>query len=126
MAGAVLRVTDASGRSMDDPTEEVLHDFLANMNLRWQFVIVDRLDREPVGQHYMQVHLNDDLSYDVEYREGGGDHHFQAHVPRQHEITGCEPVARILQDWAFDRPGWRDALQWEPWAPPSDGANQQF
>jgi hypothetical protein len=120
MAVPVLRMTAASGRSLDDPTAEALHDFLANMNLRWPFVIVDRLDREPAGQHYMQVYLNDDLTYQVEYREGGEDQHFQAHIPRQHEIIGCEPVARILQDWAFGPSEWREAVEWTPWSPPAE------
>ncbi|WFR71246.1 hypothetical protein P9209_18805 [Prescottella defluvii] len=51
------------------------------MSLTCRFVVVRRLDLEPAGQHYMQVYLNDDMSYDVEYREGGPDRHFQALVP---------------------------------------------
>ncbi|MFG2409563.1 hypothetical protein ACGFR8_35590 [Streptomyces brevispora] len=65
-------------------------------------------------QHYMQVYLNDDMSYQVEHREGSADRHFQAHVPRPHEMTGPEPIAKVLTDWAHDRQGWREAMPWVP------------
>jgi hypothetical protein len=119
MAIPLVRAIEWDGRSWDDPSEERLHDLLADMNLRYRFVIVERLDREPAGQHYMQVYLNDDFSYQVEYREGGADKHFQAHVAEQPELIGVDPVARIVIDWAFDRPGWREALPWAPLSPPN-------
>lgn len=100
MATPVLRAIEWDGTSWDDPSDEQLHDLLADMSLTWRFVVVQRLDLEPVGQHYMQVFLNDDLSYRVEYREGGPDRHFQARVPREHEVFAVEPVAEVLQDWA--------------------------
>ncbi|MFF9396750.1 hypothetical protein [Streptomyces griseoluteus] len=74
----VLRTIEDDGRAVDDPTEDALHDLLGDMNLRHPFVALDRLDREPVDQHCMQVYLNDDMSYQVEYREGSADKHFQA------------------------------------------------
>ncbi|MEW2330699.1 hypothetical protein AB0880_23130 [Micromonospora chersina] len=115
MAEPVVRAREAGGQVWDDPSEKTLYKALAYMNLRYPFLIVERLDLEPAGQHYMQVYLNDDMSYQVEYREGGEDKHFEAHVPAQPEVIGVEPVAKVLADWAFDRPGWRDALPWEPW-----------
>lgn len=117
MAAPVLRAIEWDGTSWDDPSDEQLHDLLADMSLTWRFVVVQRLDLEPVGQHYMQVYLNDDLSYRVEYREGGPDRHFHARVPREHEVFAVEPVAEVLQDWARGRPGWRKALPWAPWSP---------
>ncbi|MFD4612246.1 hypothetical protein ACFWOT_30080 [Streptomyces sp. NPDC058440] len=117
MAAPVLQAIEADGTTWDDPSEEQLHDLLADMSLRWRFVIVSRLDLEPVDQHYMQVYLNDDLSYQVEYRDGGPDRHFQAWVPREHEVFAVERVAEVLQGWAYGRPGWREALSWVPWSP---------
>ncbi|MFH8800817.1 hypothetical protein ACH4F6_14640 [Streptomyces sp. NPDC017936] len=81
-------------------------------------MVVNRLDREPPDQHYLQVCLHDDLSCQVEYREGGPDRHFQARVPRGHEVFAVEPVAEVLQDRAFGRPGRREALPWVPWPSP--------
>ncbi|MFF3782991.1 hypothetical protein [Streptomyces sp. NPDC001933] len=117
MATPVLQAVEADGTTWDDPSEEQLHDLLADMSLGCRFVIVRRLDLEPADQHYMQVYLNDDLSYQVEYREGGPDRHFQAWVPRGHELFAVKPVAEVLQGWACGRPGWREALSWAPWSP---------
>ncbi|MGP3752551.1 hypothetical protein [Streptomyces sp. IBSNAI001] len=112
MGTPVLRAIEWGGTQWDDPSAEKLHDLLADMSLTWRFVVVERLDLEPAGQHYMQVHLNDDLSYQVEYREGGPDRHFQAHVPTDHSPFRVEPVADVLTAWAFGQPSWRDALTW--------------
>lgn len=87
------------------------------MNPRHRFVIVERLDAEPEGHHYMQVYLNDDDSCDVEFREGGPDRHFRARVALSDDLfdPGHELVGRVLTGWAFGRPGWREALPWVPW-----------
>ncbi|MFF9341548.1 hypothetical protein ACF1CG_17630 [Streptomyces sp. NPDC014773] len=115
MLKPVLRAVEESGRTVDDPTEEVLHDLLAEMSLSHRFVILDRLDLAPVGQHYIQAYLNDDLSYQVEYRAGSADKHYQAHVPRLHDVFGPEALtAKVMMDWAHDRQGWREALPWTP------------
>ena len=63
----------------------------------------------------MQVYLNTDKSCQVEFRDGSADRHFQATVPGPFAMTGHFAVARVLQDWAFDRPGWREALPWAAW-----------
>ncbi len=62
MAAPVLQAIEADGTTWDDPSEEQLHDVLADMSLTWRFVVVRRLDVEPADQHFMQVYLNDDLS----------------------------------------------------------------
>ncbi|MFJ5829461.1 hypothetical protein [Streptomyces sp. NPDC093089] len=115
-ATPILQAVEADGATWDDPSEDQLHDLLADMSLSSRFVVVRRLDSEPVDQHYMQVFLNDDLSYQVEYREGGPDKHFQTWVPRGHGVFTVEPVAEVLQGWACGRPGWREAHSWVPWS----------
>ncbi|WP_240468018.1 hypothetical protein [Streptomyces dangxiongensis] len=40
-----------------------------------------------------------------------------AWVPREHEAFSVEPVAEVLQDGAFGRPGRREALSRVPWSP---------
>ncbi|MEY7972291.1 hypothetical protein AB8O38_09850 [Saccharomonospora xinjiangensis] len=117
MATPVLQAMQADGTTWDDPSADQLHDLLADLNLTLRFVVVTRLDLEPVGQHYFQVWLDDDLSYQVEYREGAPERHFQARVPREHEVFAVEPVARVLQGWASERAGWREALPWVRWSP---------
>ncbi|MFC0601161.1 hypothetical protein [Streptomyces palmae] len=108
-----LQAIEDDGRVVDDPTEVELHDLIADMSLSHRFVIFARLDLEPSDEHYMQVYLDDDISYQVEYREGSADKHYQAHIPGPIEMTGPETVSRLMFDWAYDRPGWREALPWE-------------
>jgi hypothetical protein len=114
MAEPKLRATEAGGRVVDDPTEDELHDLLSEMNLRHRYVILERCDLEPRDQHYMQVYLNDDMSYQVEYRAGGPDQHYQSHIPTLPEVERPGPVVGLMMDWAHDRPGWREAVQWVP------------
>ncbi|MGW2180048.1 hypothetical protein ACWCXX_18455 [Streptomyces sp. NPDC001732] len=117
MTAPVIRAVEADGTARDDPSEGRLYDLPADMNLTWPFVVVSRLDAEPEGRHYMQVYLSDDLSHQVEYREGGSDRHFRAGgAPRPGDFS-TEPVAKVVQDWAFGRPGRREALSWVPWSP---------
>ncbi|GHF77831.1 hypothetical protein [Streptomyces griseosporeus] len=114
MAEPRLRATEEGGRVVDDPTEEELHDLLSEMNLWHRYVILERCDLEPRGQHYMQAYLNDDMSYQVEYRAGGPDQHYQTHISTPHELDRPKPVADLMMDWAHDRPGWREAVPWVP------------
>ncbi|NUT47239.1 MAG: hypothetical protein HOV94_07990 [Saccharothrix sp.] len=112
MTKPVVRVTEWSGESWNDPTEHALHDLLADLDLTNRHLVVERLDPGSSDPHSMRVRLNDDLSHEVEYR--GPEGRFQAQVPRQPDVIGVGPVAAVLADWAFDRPGWREALHWVP------------
>ncbi|MEV1118928.1 hypothetical protein AB0I91_28035 [Actinosynnema sp. NPDC049800] len=114
MTTPVVRVTEWSGKSWDEPSEAALHDLLADLDLTQRHLTVHRLDLEPAGQHYLRVHLNDDLSHLVEHHAGGPDRQFRAQVPRQPDVIGVGPVAAVLADWAFGREGWREALHWVP------------
>ena len=114
---SLIRAFEAGGKSVDDPSYEEVHDLLADMNLSHPFVIVERRDREPVDQHFIQVYLHDDMSHQVEYREGSEKLHFQAHVPAQGDVIGVEPIAKVVADWMRDGDTWRTALPWTPWSP---------
>ncbi|MHB9861200.1 hypothetical protein [Streptomyces sp. YIM S03343] len=114
MMSPALRVFTAADEVYDDPSWETLANVLSEMNLRFRFVILRRFGREPSGQHYIQVYLNDDMSCQVEYREGGPDRHYQAHVAPMHELLRFDDIAALMSDWAYDRPGWREAMEWTP------------
>ncbi|RST07576.1 hypothetical protein E2C00_16855 [Streptomyces sp. WAC05374] len=117
MTTGVLQAVGADGTTWDDPSEEQLHDLLADTSLGSRFVVVRRLDLEPADQHCMRVFLNDDLSHQVEEREGGPDRHFQTWVPREQGVFAVESVAEVLQGWACGRPGWRGPFSRVPWSP---------
>lgn len=122
MSEPVLRAKAWSGESYDDPTDEALSTLLREMNLRHRFVIVDRLDRMPADAHFMQLYLHDDMSCQVEFREGGPDQHFQTRVAGPFDTLGQATVGGVLKGWARDLPGWRESLTWLPWAPPDERA----
>jgi hypothetical protein len=119
-----LRAIAADGRVIDNPSAVDLHDLFADMNFAHPFVIVERPDLLPSGQHYMQVHMDlkidpdEGRGYLVEYRDGGPDRHFRAAVRDDAPwdrvwSPAFEQVVKVLQDWAFQRAGWREAMSWE-------------
>jgi hypothetical protein len=120
----VLRVITADGRMHDNPSEVEIHNLLADMNFLYPFLIVERPDLLPTGEHYIQVHMDLDIDpgegrgYLVEHRDGGPDRHFGAitrdDAPWDSAFSPAfEQVVKVMQDWAFQRDGWREAMSWE-------------
>ncbi|MFE9648103.1 hypothetical protein ACFYO0_29105 [Streptomyces sp. NPDC006365] len=120
MAEARLRVTDETGETWDDPSERQIQRLYAALNLRCRFLVLERLDVPEVGQHYLQVALNDDLTVVVEYREGGSHTHYRAEVSLPSDRGGEELVVPVLLDWAARREGWRHELPWVRWDPKNE------
>ena len=106
-----LRATEASGDSWDDPDEDKLRDLVRELTAENRFLVVERHDRTSLWQHYMQVYLNQDGTYDLEFREGGPQAHFRAQRVKPGD------AADILARWSADETGWREALPWERWSP---------
>ncbi|MFD5320669.1 hypothetical protein [Streptomyces sp. NPDC127098] len=109
-----IRARESDGTTWEAPTDEQLHDLIADLNLRHRFLIVERLASPDPQQHYIQVYLEDDLSHTVEHREGGPHAHYTARIPRDPTPWATEPVARVIASWAADDDNWRDALPWQP------------
>lgn len=105
----MLRATEWDGNVHDDPSDEQIFDLLSHLNLTYRFLILEKSD-----QHYIQVYLHDDLSTDVEHRDGGPDAHFRAHVTTPYDQGGHEQIAAVFRQWAADDDSWRHALPWEP------------
>lgn len=116
-----VRATDGV-RVLDDPSEEQLHDLLADMNLSCNIVMVERLGSNPVADYndFIQVMLNADPNYGsylVEYSEGLVTH-FQTTVLRDSDWDsihdyGFEQVVRVICDCAAGNQAWRSALPWK-------------
>ncbi|WP_157171021.1 hypothetical protein [Nocardia araoensis] len=129
-----LRASDASGQTLDDPTDTQVHDLFACLNARWPFAIVERLDREPTDQFYFQIHLEYvgdqdpdadkevDVDYDVEFRDGGPDKHYRARVTGGHTIAGKDLayiVYTVYRAWRTEDPQLETLLSWELLTPDS-------
>src|SRR5215475_11445358 len=106
-----LRATEASGDSWDDPDEDKLRELVLERSPDNRFLIVERHDRTSLWQHYVQVYLAEDSTFDIEFREGGPQAHFR--------VRGVKPgeAADVLARWSADENGWREALRWERWNP---------
>ncbi|MFJ4783209.1 hypothetical protein [Streptomyces sp. NPDC088794] len=117
MAEHRLRLSNADGDTWDDPSEEQIDRHYSRLNLRHRFLVLDRLDvpAAEVGEHYLQLALNDDFSVVIEYREGGADAHYRAEVTTPSDRGGDEMVRPVLLGWAAGRPGWGDGLSWVRW-----------
>lgn len=117
----LLATMDGLPQTWTDPSEDQLRDFIAELNLRHQFLIVERLDA-PNDEYYMQIRISEDLGrFDIEYRDGGADAHFRAEMARENgSFAVYESIGAVLVDWAFERGGWREALPWRRWDPATE------
>lgn len=104
-------------QAWEDPSEEQLFDLISELNLRHQYLIVDRAGA-PDDQHYIQLRISDEFDYyDIEYRDGGPETHHTATVTREDEYAAHDLVTKVITQWAFDVDGWREALPWQQWKP---------
>jgi hypothetical protein len=101
-----LRAVTESGATWDDPSEDLLHELLSDLERGEEsFFAVRRLG---VAEVYMQVLFQDDRQYLVEHRDGGASSHFEA------TSSNKRVVHEVLFKWAFELPGWRELLDWTP------------
>jgi len=114
----LVRARTGDGRSFDDPSDADLASLVAELDpaSRSPFLIVEKISGQPPGQYYSQVLRIDSETWQVEYRAGGPESHFQARVSGPYE-DACATVARVISGWARDRPGWREGLAWTPLSP---------
>jgi hypothetical protein len=106
-----LRAQTAAGRAYDTPNAALLLRLLNELGPGNQFLVVDRLDA-PNPEHYMQVYLETDGTFVVEYREGAVDRHFEA------VVDDVQSAHAVLAGWAAGSAGWRDGCDWRRWPVP--------
>ena len=120
MTAALLRVRMESGQIWDDPSEDLLFELLSDMERgEEQFLIVERV-ADATGQTFAQVARTDAGGYQVEYREGEEDRHFQALTEDKRLVHS------VITLWAFELPGWQDALPWAPCGSPTTGRPYRY
>ncbi|WP_438490239.1 hypothetical protein [Streptomyces sp. S186] len=107
------RALTAAGAVYDSPDGETLYDLLSELNLALPFLVVERADGRDPEQHYIQVHLAEDGSCLVEYRDGGPDQHFRTIVAPPYAMKGHDEVAALVTSWAQDDGEWRLRGPWQ-------------
>jgi hypothetical protein len=108
MTEPMLRALTGSGQTWDDPSEDLLFELLSDIETGEEELLIVERTADKTGQTYAQVCRADDGRYQVEHRDGDPGHHFQA-------FTADKRFAHsLITAWAFELPGWREAVAWEP------------
>lgn len=116
-----FRVSTASDRVLDDPTDAQLHDLLAEIDYRDPQIDIER-PGTTAAEHLrvrmdQRIDPNDGRGYIVEY--GGGPRmRFRASVRDtarwgNPHSPAFDLVEKTVRDWIFQRYGWHDAMMWE-------------
>ena len=102
-----LRAATGNGAEFVDPSEDALFMMVEDVMRDDDHLIVESL-LDPGGTTYTQAIQEEDGRWRVEVRNG----------PREtHVCTIVEDYRAahaLLTGWAFDVPGWADAMTWEP------------
>ncbi|MEU9865445.1 hypothetical protein AB0D99_31715 [Streptomyces sp. NPDC047971] len=102
----MLIATNERGHVVKRATKPAIGTMLANLRQGNAHMVVERVDRERPGDWYIQVLLRENNTYQLEYRDGLAEQHFQTMTVSQ------EKVLTALLGWAAAKPGWRDAFMW--------------
>ncbi len=109
------RALTAAGDTYDNLSRDGIFDRLSEMNMRFPFLILERMDGRDPSQHYIQAYLGQDDSCLVEYRDGSDDHHFHTIVPSPWAMSGHAKVAQLIVSWAEDGDDWVQCTQSFTW-----------
>ncbi|MFB7946809.1 hypothetical protein ACFC6L_18070 [Kitasatospora phosalacinea] len=95
------------GLSMRDPGPAALSRLVANMQRGDSHLVLERFGAdEPEGDWYVQVRLQENGVYQLEYRDG---------VPAEHYRTLTVSLAKVvdaLVGWSNGQTAWRSGFDW--------------
>jgi hypothetical protein len=104
-----LSATDALDHRWDNPSEELLGQIISGLTAKGNyFVLVQRFPDDSKDGTYIQTAILAGGRFTVEYQDGDVDHHYHA------EVESARRAHEVVAAWAFERPGWREMLPWEP------------
>lgn len=90
MTEPILRATDPTGESYDDPSEDALFEFMGDLQSAGPSLRVERLEEARLGE-WAQVALNENGLYVFESSE------------RVRYVSSLRTIHGFLMRWAFDR-----------------------
>ncbi|MEV6957447.1 hypothetical protein [Streptomyces sp. NPDC051183] len=102
----MLIATNERGHVVKRATKPAIGTMLANLRRGNAHMVVERADGERPGDWYIQVLLRENNTYQLEYRNGVAEQHFQTMTVSQ------EKVLAALLGWAVSKPGWQDGFMW--------------
>ncbi|WP_409240596.1 hypothetical protein [Streptomyces sp. PA5.6] len=104
----MLIATNERGHVVKRPSTPVIGTMLANLRRGNAHMVLERVDeeRERPGSWYIQVLLRENNTFQLEYRDGVAELHYQTQTISQEKVLGA------LLGWAGAKPGWRDGFMW--------------
>ncbi|MGW2402824.1 hypothetical protein ACWCYY_40430 [Kitasatospora sp. NPDC001664] len=102
----MLIATNERGHVVERATGPTIGTMLANLGRGNAHLVVERVGGELPGSWYVQVRLRENNTYQLEYRDGVAERHFQTLTVSQ------EKVLTALLGWAGAKPGWQDGFMW--------------
>ncbi|MFI8393059.1 hypothetical protein [Streptomyces sp. NPDC085540] len=102
----MLIVTNERGHVVKRATKPAIGTMLAQLQRGDAHMVVERIDEERAGSWYIQVLLRENNTYQLEYRDGVPEQHFQTLTVSQGKVLAA------LLGWAAAKPGWKDGFMW--------------
>lgn len=102
----MLTATDEHGHVVKRPSRPAIGRMLANLRRGNAHLVLERVDEERPGSWYIQVLLRENNTYQLEYRDGVAELHYQTQTISQEKVLGA------LLGWAGADPDWRDGFMW--------------
>lgn len=102
----MLIATNERGHVVKRPSKPAIGMMLANLRRGNAHMVLERVDEERPGSWYIQVLLRENNTYQLEYRDGVAEQHYQTQTISQEKVLGA------LLGWAVAKSGWRDGFMW--------------
>ncbi len=102
----MLIATNERGHVLKRPSTPATGAMLANLQRGNAYMILERVDEERPGSWYIQVLLCENNTYQLEYRDGVAEFHYQTQTMSQEKVLGA------LLGWAGAKLGWGDGFMW--------------
>ncbi|MFB7275497.1 hypothetical protein ACFCZV_00140 [Streptomyces hydrogenans] len=102
----MLIATNERGHVVKRPSRLAIGKMLADLQRGNAHLVLERLDTGRPGSWYIQVLLRENNTFQLEYRDGVRELHFQTQTISQ------EKVLEALLGWAGAAPDWRDCFMW--------------
>ncbi|WP_191898883.1 hypothetical protein [Kitasatospora aureofaciens] len=103
---AMLIATNERGHVVKRPSKPAIGTMLANLRRGNAHMVLERVDERQPGSWYIQVRLRENNTFQLEYRDGVAELHYQTLTISQEKVLGA------LLGWAGAKPGWRDGFMW--------------
>ncbi|UUU37934.1 hypothetical protein [Streptomyces sp. NBC_00162] len=102
----MLIATNERGHVVKRPSKPAIGKMLAGLQRGNAYLVLERVDEERPGSWYIQVLLRENNTFQLEYRDGVAELHYQTQTISQEKVLGA------LLGWAGAAPDWRDSFMW--------------